>query len=75
MHIHAKCLEMRDVNRHARLPPDVDRFASGVQQAEPIRGLVALVSVVDAAANRRLARQRHDLVGGGETLRRIEQAG
>jgi hypothetical protein len=38
------------MHRHAGTPPDLDGLASGVEQADTIRGFVALMSVVDAAA-------------------------
>ena len=66
---------MREMNGHAGLAADRNRFADRAEQADRIAGFVALMRVVQPAANGGFARNGDDLVGLGKTLRRVEEAG
>ncbi len=66
---------MGEMDRHAGLAPDPDHLAHRSHQADRVAGFVALMGIVDAAADRRLMRDRDHLFGLGEALRRVEQAG
>lgn len=75
VHVGAQSLDVRDVDRQLRAAADVQHFLDRTHEPQRIARLVAVMGVVDAAADRRLARQRHHFVGGREALRCIEQAG
>ena len=63
---------MGDLDPHAGLAADPDRFAHGVEQS---RGLVAHVSRVDSAGRGHVAGQFDHLFGGAMPARLINQPG
>ena len=74
LHVHTQRLDMRDMDRRARLLADADRFPRRIQQSDRIGGFIALMRIVKPAALPCYPRQSDHLPGRGEALRGIEQA-
>ena len=75
MHIDAKCLDMGDMDRNARLPPDRQRLRDRAFQTNGVGRFIAGVGVIDATLRRRRPCQRDNFASPGKALRRVEQPG
>ena len=75
LHVRAQCFDVREMHGQVRFAPNAQDLFDRLQQADAVRRLVALMRVVDSAANGGLLRESDHFVRRREALGCVEQSG